>query len=242
MKKRANQSPEPTRVNAGLRMKPCGRVAHLKRYAENTMPNNFDCEAWVDRRWELLSIEEAKARGKVPVRCPECKGQIKLHAGEKITPHAEHVDRFAGCSRGDCFDGNPRLNPFPLEIDGEDTISGIRITEEIGAGQKYSEGAVTQVIVNRYERDPRARRACIEHYGAECQICSFKFEEEYGTQFSGFIHVHHIKELSSIRKEYVLDPIKDLIPVCPNCHAIIHRRTPPYTVQEMQEIKRSSRH
>lgn len=204
------------------------------------MPDNFDCEAWIDRRWELLSIAEAKNRGKIPVRCPECKGHIKLHAGTKITPHAEHVDRFGGCSRGDCFDGTRRPNPFPLEIAGEDTSSEIRITEEIGAGQRYSEGAVTQVIVNRYERDPKARRACIEHHGAMCHICSFEFENEYGHQFSGFIHVHHIKELSSIRKEYEVDPITDLIPVCPNCHSIIHRRTPPYTIVEMKEIRKGA--
>lgn len=116
----------------------------------------------------------------------------------------------------------------------------VAIPEEIGAGQTYSEGSVTQVVVNRYERDPNARNACIRHYGAKCSICTFEFKHEYGDQFSGFIHVHHIKEISSIKKEYVVDPIKDLIPVCPNCHAIIHRRTPPYTIEEMHKIRKGA--
>jgi 5-methylcytosine-specific restriction protein A len=92
------------------------------------------------------------------------------------------------------------------------------------------EGAVRQVIINAYERNPEARRKCINHYGAKCVICEFDFFKKYGEIGKGFIHVYHLKQISEIGKTYQVDPVKDLRPVCPNCHAIIHKRRPPYTM------------
>ncbi len=99
------------------------------------------------------------------------------------------------------------------------------------------EGAKKSIIVNRYERDPEARRQCIEAHGCQCCICGLDFVETYGKVGEGFIHVHHIVPLSSIGEEYIVDPINDLIPVCPNCHAMLHRlENGRYlTVQELQE-------
>jgi len=106
--------------------------------------------------------------------------------------------------------------------------------EEIQA--ELFEGAIRQVSVNAYERNPEARRICIEHYGAICQICGFDFEKTYGKIGKGFIHVHHLKQMSEIGETYQVDPINDLLPVCPNCHAIIHKRKPPYSIEEMQTL------
>lgn len=39
-----------------------------------------------------------------------------------------------------------------------------------------------------------------------------------------YIEVHHIKPISEIGSEYVVDPEKDLIPVCFNCHSMLHRK------------------
>jgi len=86
------------------------------------------------------------------------------------------------------------------------------------------EGAVKKVSVNAYERNPIARMKCIEHYGSTCAICGLDFGKYYGEFASGFIHVHHIKPIHEIGKEYVVDPINDLIPVCPNCHAMLHKK------------------
>jgi 5-methylcytosine-specific restriction protein A len=52
----------------------------------------------------------------------------------------------------------------------------------------------------------------------------------------GFIHVHHLKELASIAKEYEVDPIKDLRPVCPNCHAMLHQRKPALTISKLRQL------
>lgn len=85
------------------------------------------------------------------------------------------------------------------------------------------EGAMKQILVNKYERSSIARQKCIEYYGYKCNICGMDFEENYGDIGKGFIHVHHLVPLNKIGKEYVVDYKKDLIPVCPNCHAMLHR-------------------
>ena len=102
--------------------------------------------------------------------------------------------------------------------------------------QTYYEGATKQIKLNVYERNANARKQCIRHYGLNCYICGFNFQKFYGDVGVGFIHVHHLKPLSEIASEYELHPLEDLRPVCPNCHAIIHRKKPAYTVEEMQKL------
>lgn len=108
------------------------------------------------------------------------------------------------------------------------------LAEEILPSGTYPEGATRQVVVNAYERSAAARQRCIEHYGACCSVCNFDFASMYGEVGTGYIHVHHVQPLASVGRHYEVDPVEDLRPVCPNCHAIIHRRTPPYTIAEMQ--------
>ena len=112
--------------------------------------------------------------------------------------------------------------------------------EEIENPDELIEGAKKTMIVNRYERDPEARRRCIEAHGCQCSICGIDFAEVYGKVGDGFIHVHHIVPLSSIGKEYVVDPINDLIPVCPNCHAMLHRQENGTTLSVEELRKRLS--
>lgn len=106
--------------------------------------------------------------------------------------------------------------------------------------EDYYEGTKIKILVNKYERDTKARDECIEHYGAICLACKFDFKKKYGDIGKGFIHVHHKVPLSKIGKSYKVDPIKDLIPVCPNCHAMIHKKKPiPFTIDDiMKRIKK----
>jgi len=101
----------------------------------------------------------------------------------------------------------------------------------------YPEGAVIKVFVNKYERNPDARSACIALKGCRCSICGFDFEKVYGQLGSRFIHVHHIVPLNQIGKGYEVDPSKDLIPVCPNCHAMLHRKKADGTYPTVDELK-----
>ena len=128
----------------------------------------------------------------------------------------------------------------PVEIlwsfDWTDTQEAvIQSPEEVGR-RGYREGAVRPIFVNAFERDRAARRACIEHFGASCAVCALRFEERYGALGEGFIHVHHLLPLSKIGTDYEVDPIKDLRPVCPNCHVMLHRRRPPLSIDELRSI------
>lgn len=109
----------------------------------------------------------------------------------------------------------------------------IESPEQVPRGD-YREGAVRQVLVNAYERDRAARQACIDHFGPACVVCDLRFEERYGPLGAGFIHVHHIVPLAEIGAGYQVRPTEDLRPVCPNCHAMLHRRRPPLTVEELR--------
>jgi 5-methylcytosine-specific restriction protein A len=108
--------------------------------------------------------------------------------------------------------------------------------EELPATEEFLEGNAQLVAVNIFERNQAARTACLRHLGFACVVCGFDFEKFYGELGREFIHVHHIKPLSEIGKEYKVDPINDLCPVCPNCHAMLHKRTPTSTVSELRKL------
>ena len=120
-----------------------------------------------------------------------------------------------------------------LGVQGQDQF---RPPEEVPSGSKYNEGSVQRILVNRYERDPHARKECIRIYGAKCAICGFDFGSTYGAEMYGFIHVHHLKLLSNLNSNYKVNPVKDLRPVCPNCHAVLHHRVPPYSIDEVKRF------
>lgn len=113
--------------------------------------------------------------------------------------------------------------PFPDEIPSEEQ-------------QILFEGAKRTITVNAYERNSKARDLCIKHYGSNCIVCDFDFEKKFGEHGKGFIHVHHVTPLADIREHYEVNPIEDLRPVCPNCHAMLHRADPPLTIEELKSI------
>ncbi|WP_206360219.1 HNH endonuclease, partial [Pseudomonas viridiflava] len=107
--------------------------------------------------------------------------------------------------------------------------------DELPPGLPYTEGAIKQVTVNLYERNAKAREECLSKHGYDCAVCTMNFEKLYGEIGKKFIHVHHKKPLATIREEYELNARKDLVPVCPNCHAMLHSSNPPLSVSELQE-------
>ena len=134
---------------------------------------------------------------------------------------------------------DPILTPKTLTRVGnswyasDGAISNI-LPEELTFAEKYPEGAKKTVTINAYERSSKARLACIAHHGPICVVCGFEFQKIYGELGKDFIHVHHIKPIGSIGKKYEVDPIRDLVPVCPNCHAMIHRTEPPLEVRKLK--------
>lgn len=129
-----------------------------------------------------------------------------------------------------------KLSDFPLDIGSTPSLDALAkwcpgSTSEQGKPKipqntSYSEGATTIVKANRYERDPRARQECIDYYGTKCWVCDFDYHECYGPIGSQYIEVHHRIPIAERAQAggYELDPIKDLCPLCANCHRMVHRK------------------
>jgi hypothetical protein len=152
-------------------------------------------------------------------------------AGPPLQPQPRTIERDLSERPGDA------QVPQPTYIEAS-AAKTFRIPEEIPADHAFAEGAVTQVLVNRYERDPAARQRCIEHYGAKCDACGVILSDRYGACVDGLIHVHHLIPLATIRMRYSVDPVRDLRPVCPNCHAVIHSTEPARTIEQVREMIR----
>jgi hypothetical protein len=103
----------------------------------------------------------------------------------------------------------------------------------------FPEGGRRTIVINAYERNWEARQVCISHYGATCFICGFDFALRYGKLGKGYIHVHHRKPLAEIGTTYSVDPIRDLIPVCPNCHSMLHAQ--PGEVMDVEALRQHIR-
>jgi HNH endonuclease len=106
--------------------------------------------------------------------------------------------------------------------------------------ESLSEGAVTRYEGLGYERSQEARRRCLAFYGTRCTACSMDFGDTYGPVADGYIHIHHLDPISSIGQEHEVDPIKDLRPLCPNCHAVAHLRVPPHSIEELKSFLQPS--
>lgn len=105
-------------------------------------------------------------------------------------------------------------------------------------GEELLEGHRQTIMVNKYERSAVARQKCIEEHGLNCMVCDINFEEIYGEIGKGFIHVHHLVPLHEIGESYKVDYQKDLVPVCPNCHAMLHRKLndKSVTIDELKKL------
>jgi 5-methylcytosine-specific restriction protein A len=100
------------------------------------------------------------------------------------------------------------------------------------------EGAKTRVEVNKYERSSVNRAVCIAKFGAVCQVCGLDFGERYGDIAEGYIEVHHIVPVSQMAPGYIVNPLTDLIPLCANCHAVVHRLDPPLPIDSLRALLR----
>jgi 5-methylcytosine-specific restriction protein A len=109
----------------------------------------------------------------------------------------------------------------------------------------YPPDAVSTIDVNHYEQNPDARGVCLAFHGTTCAACGFSFEAAYGDIGTGFIDVHHVVPPAMLGSGYQLDPVADLVPLCPNCHAMVHRGVgagSPRTVSELRTIISAAGH
>ncbi|MCI5140207.1 MAG: HNH endonuclease [Candidatus Electrothrix sp. ATG1] len=159
----------------------------------------------------------------------------------KVDPGSEEYKKLKGRLETFAHDIGKTINKKTFEGTGgiyllSEEYVGVDYPDEV-ATSGIKEGALRQVTVNAYERSARARAECIKHYGAKCCVCDFEFEEVYGGELgAGFIHIHHLVDIAQIADEYEVDPIEDLRPVCPNCHAMLHKRKPAIHPNELRKI------
>lgn len=194
-------------------------------------------------RVHLLAAIEALDRGVTHAFGPST-GYDVLHNRKRYPPKAVvglAGEQVLGSPFGpNDFHGGLGTRCFRvLEANGFDVITKddtAPFPDEVSPDEEHLEGTVFTIQVNRFERDSAARRKCIAHHGSKCSVCEFDFRSVYGEIGRGFVHVHHIVPISLIGHEYVLDPIADLRPVCPNCHAMLHKRRPPYSVAELRSM------
>lgn len=171
----------------------------------NEIPFAFDDEAVWAQNWNRFTLSMNK-------------GQVELGADDG-EPDADIICRWTGRFAAALI--------AVLPVEEENEAAGIGVTG-------YPEGALTTVQTNRYERDRRNRAAAISIHGTSCRGCGLDMGKHYGEVAAGFIEIHHITPVSQLGAGYVIDPMRDLVPLCPNCHAVVHRRTPPFTVNEIQ--------
>lgn len=181
--------------------------------------------------------DELVWRGRNGSRLDQPRTQALLAPAGNVFVFTRSEDRRPFTFEG-CATAAESLDTTPVTIRwrfrAELTYIGKLLPEEAVEGGRLTEGAVRTIQVNAYERNREARRRCIAHYGATCQVCGFDFRRTYGEIGEGFIHVHHVRELASIGEEYVVEPIADLRPVCPNCHAMLHTRIPALTIDDLR--------
>lgn len=137
------------------------------------------------------------------------------------------------------------INPESLwQASGSDVAEGqnVRWTLARCSGTRRSfdivhfEGKRFSVTSTAIERDSSARERCLRHFGCFCQVCGMNFEEVYGEIGKDYIHVHHRIDLARRDGVHIICPKSDLVPLCPNCHAMVHTEKPAMAVEKLKEI------
>ena len=163
----------------------------------------------------------------------EQRGTAALRPGHPNCPRSDRA-RLVGAIIAHCLPDRVEVEGGQLNLLAPFDVRDHLIPQEVIAGTQVREGACKSVLVNAYERDASARRKCIAVHGTRCCICDFSFGETYGPVAEGFIEVHHLRPLGEVREAHGVDPVEDLRPVCPNCHAVLHRREKAYSIEEVR--------
>jgi 5-methylcytosine-specific restriction protein A len=163
-------------------------------------------------------------------------------AAEPIVKREYLIGKYPPRLAWDTQQSGIRIKPdvaVRLRRDWEQVADPPTVSEEVSDDPDLWEGATRQIRVNTYERSPEARRKCLDIHGHECAACHRSLVDTYGPLAERLIDVHHVRPLSSIGAEYRIDPERDLRPVCPNCHAVIHRCSEdgtPLTIEYVQQL------
>ena len=136
------------------------------------------------------------------------------------------------------------LIPTLINPEGEredvTTRTVVKEAQEALANEVLTEGKLKDHKQSARERNPKARRKCLEHHGRICQLCSDD-GSRFGEGAKGWLHVHHIDPLGDAVAERDVDPIADLVPLCGACHGFVHSKRPAITMERAREIIAAAR-
>ena len=192
----------------------------------------FDCRDHTGRDWQFKFRHRVKESESRITYITQYIKEYQIRSGDSITI----CEPEGG--------GQPYTISFlPSSVlpwrEGEEVLEAreeLEVREEPGLRE---EGAAVRVLVNRYERDPRNRESAIQRHGVRCFGCCIEMAEVYGQMADGFIHIHHVKPVHTVQG--ARPDIEDLVPLCPNCHAIVHLEVPPVTIDRLREMIRQQR-
>lgn len=142
----------------------------------------------------------------------------------------EHLDYYKRQGKG----SQSSIERLIHKLENNHALESVTYSDEIRMADEFIEGATVQVTVNAYERNKKARDKAIAIHGLNCKVCDLNFEQVYGVLGKDFIHVHHVVDLAIISLEYKVNPETDLMPICPNCHAMLHKTKPAMTIESLK--------
>jgi hypothetical protein len=181
--------------------------------------DGHDCSHRVDVRWHENWFESPQ-RPALPGSL--WKALFPIAQGWPLVEIT--AEQWAKCCRAAKFKANPDLGDW------------VSYPDENRRSEGLMEGGIRRIYVDAVERNQEARRICLSLHGTTCAVCEMSFQEVYGDTADGFIHVHHLKPLAGTKGRRRIDPEKHLRPVCPNCHAVIHMKSPPFTINELKKM------
>lgn len=211
---------------------PVGQMCVVARYATDDRLVVFD--------WHILTAEEILLDPDDDTACRVFFGPrrssetVAKSKAARLKRYASFFNVDGHFKRPAAIIGNVAEKSLPPTKQKVDTYCSEEVTSADGP---FIEGATRSVRVNAYERNAKARTACLQHYGTACVICEMEFAAEYGPEAEGYIHVHHLKPLSGLKKSYDVDPVRDLRPVCPNCHAMLHFGGITRSIEEVKAMR-----
>ncbi|WP_419933230.1 HNH endonuclease [Candidatus Poriferisodalis sp.] len=114
----------------------------------------------------------------------------------------------------------------------------IEIEAGLEADVGADEGASYQSVVTKFKRSRWLRQRSIQINGKRCKVCNMSFADRYGEFARDYIHVHHLTPISAGKgKSRKVNARKDLIPVCANCHFMLHYgKKTPRTEEELRQL------
>jgi 5-methylcytosine-specific restriction enzyme A len=183
---------------------------------EDQLGDAPDMAWYVELEWDVLSSEAIIARDRL-------------------------LDRFSGVNWNTQASGIsiPEAVAHLIEQEWQrGTGSSTRPSADEYVDPSLPEGARRTVTINRYERERRLRAACLAHHGYACICCGRKLSDTYGPEAETLIQVHHLTPLGTAQRRHLVDPHSDLVPVCPNCHAVLHSRNPPFSPEQVRTMLR----